>query len=64
MKTHLSGVDLGLDTNLFGNLYAVWLQHQPSDGQDDLRDGQLWNHDDDVKIPKINIQSYGDGYCQ
>ena len=27
--SHLSGVDLGLDTNLFGNLDAVWLKNQP-----------------------------------
>ena len=27
--SHLSGVDFGLDTNLFGNLDAVWLKNQP-----------------------------------
>ena len=27
---HLSRVDLGLDTNLFGNLDAVGLQNQPA----------------------------------
>ena len=33
-SAHLSWVDLCLDADLFWDLDAVWLQHQPNDGQD------------------------------
>ena len=42
---HLSWVDLCLDADLFWDLDAVWLQHQPNDGQDisENQPGRPWS---------------------
>ena len=44
-SAHLSWVHLCLDADLFWDLDAVWLQHQPNDGQDisEYQPGRPWS---------------------